>query len=356
MSGADERAVMAETVRRAIADALGPAVGVCSAGPLPDGSLRAAKSDTVRANADKGADIDAVLAKLGWLEMLDDAPGDAIDIVFSALGAANATATVLDDVVASALGHKPRADLAVLIPRFGAWDPPGRIDADDLQAQGLATSRAATAGEMLVVCGTQSEPWSVIVPTTAAAAEAVRGVDPDAGLRIVRVHGRVSGAARLGAVRLDPAAWQSAVALGRRAVAHQILGASRTMLDLARTHALERVQFGRPIARFQAVRHRLAEALVAVESLEAALTAAREQPNRDTAALAKAIAGRTAHTVARHCQQVLAGIGFTTEHSFHRFLKRALALEGLFGAADAIVLDVGRRLLAERRVPTLIEL
>jgi alkylation response protein AidB-like acyl-CoA dehydrogenase len=128
------------------------------------------------------------------------------------------------------------------------------------------------------------------------------------------------------------------------------------MLDLARAHALERVQFGRPIARFQAVRHRLADALVAVESLEAALTAAREEPGPDTAALAKAVAGRTAHTVARHCQQVLAGIGFTMEHPFHRFLKRTLALEGLFGSADAIVLDLGRRLLAGRRVPTLIEL
>lgn len=128
------------------------------------------------------------------------------------------------------------------------------------------------------------------------------------------------------------------------------------MLDLARTHAMERVQFGRPIARFQAVRHRLADALVAVESLEAALTAAREEPNSDTAALAKAIAGRTAHTVARHCQQVLAGIGFTTEHAFHRFLKRSLALEGILGSADAIVLDLGRQILAERRVPMLIEL
>jgi hypothetical protein len=44
------------------------------------------------------------------------------------------------------------------------------------------------------------------------------------------------------------------------------------------------------------------------------------------------------------------------EHPFHRFLKRTLAFEGFFGSADAIVRDVGRRLLAERRVPTLIEL
>ncbi|MEW6272188.1 MAG: acyl-CoA dehydrogenase family protein [Thermodesulfobacteriota bacterium] len=99
-----------------------------------------------------------------------------------------------------------------------------------------------------------------------------------------------------------------------------------------------------------------AEALVAVEALEASLGAAREEPGPDTAALAKAIAGRSALAVARHCQQVLAGIGFTAEHPFHRLAKRTLALEGVLGSADRIVLDAGRRLLAGRRVPTLIEL
>jgi len=319
-----------------------------------DAAERASMEETVRAaiaGADGCAAIDEVLGKLGWLEMLAAEPPDAIDIVFSALGATGGAATALDDVVASALGSTPRADLAVLLPRFAAWDPPGQIDANDLHARGLATARVATASDMLVVCGSASEPWGITLPMKAAEVEAVRGIDPDAGLHVVRVQGSAAIA-----TRLAPAAWQSAVALGRRAVAHQIAGASRAMLTLARTHALERVQFGRPIARFQAVRHRLADALVAVEALEATLGAAREEANSDTAALAKAVAGRTARTVAAHCQQVLAGIGFTTEHPFHRFLKRTLALEGLFGSADEIVLDVGRRLLAERRVPTLIEL
>jgi alkylation response protein AidB-like acyl-CoA dehydrogenase len=53
---------------------------------------------------------------------------------------------------------------------------------------------------------------------------------------------------------------------------------------------------------------------------------------------------------------VLAGIGFTTEHPFHRLLKRTMLLEGLFGSADEIAVHVGRQLLATRRVPTLIEL
>ena len=118
----------------------------------------------------------------------------------------------------------------------------------------------------------------------------------------------------------------------------------------------QRVQFGRAIGSFQAVRHRLAEALVAIEALDATLQSAADEPNPMTAALAKATAGRTARTVAAHCQQVLAGIGFTTEHAFHRFYKRTLLLDGLFGSADAITVDIGRRLIADRRVPTLVEL
>jgi alkylation response protein AidB-like acyl-CoA dehydrogenase len=128
------------------------------------------------------------------------------------------------------------------------------------------------------------------------------------------------------------------------------------MLDLACAHARDRVQFGRPIARFQAVRHRLADALVAIESLDAALDAAWDEPNDMTAALAKAIAGRAAKTVAAQCQQVLAGIGFTTDHPFHRYLKRTLVLEGLLGTSDDIVTALGHELIGQRYVPTLIEL
>lgn len=312
-------------------------------------TARAAIADALAADAQ--ADVDAVLERLAWREMLQDEPGDAIAVVFGALGATNAAATALDDVLQFALRRAPRADLAVLLPRFARSDPPGRIDGGTLRAHGLATARAARADSMLVLCGAASEPGSVLVPIASAERRALHGVDPRAGWHEVRLQ-----ASAAGATREDPAAWRAMLALGRRAVSHQIAGASRAMLDLACAHARDRTQFGRPIARFQAVRHRLADALVAVETLDAALDAAREDANDATAALAKAIAGRTARAVAAHCQQVLAGIGFTAEHPFHRFLARTLALEGILGAADEIALDVGRRLLAERRVPTLIEL
>ena len=204
---------------------------------------------------------------------------------------------------------------------------------------------------MIGGAGAGSDLQVMTVPGSAAELHPVQGIDPDAGVHIARVEHGLDGASQL-----DDAIWESAVALGRRAVAHQISGASHTMLTLARAHALERVQFGRPVAAFQAVRHRLADALVAVESLDATLDAAADEPNPMTAALAKATAGRTARTVATHCQQVLAGIGFTTDHPFHQYLKRTMLLEGLFGSADEIAVDLGHQLLAARRVPTLIEL
>ncbi len=319
MIDAEERALMSESVRGALADAV-----------------------------ENGDDVDATLAKLDWLEMLRDEPDDAIGIVFSALGWTNGAATALDDVLAAALGREPRPDLAVLLPPFAEWEAPGRVAGGELRAEGLGTARAAGAHELLVVCETDSGPRATVVPAAVTEIRRLNGVDPDCGLHAVRFE---TSATDL--VSVDGAL---ALARGRRAVAHQIEGACRRMLDLARGHALEREQFGGPIARFQAVRHKLAEAFVATEALEAALDAARDDPGPETAALAKAVAGRTQRTVTRHAQQVLAGIGFTTEHSFHRYLKRTMVLEGLFGSADAIVRDVGRRLLAGREVPTLIEL
>jgi hypothetical protein len=288
-----------------------------------DGAERALLQATV-AEALAGVDdgrIDAVLADLGWLEMLAAEPRDAVAIVFRALGTGHATATALDDVVVAGLGHAPRPELAVLLPRFASWDPPG--------APG---------------------PAAVAIPVAELRVTAIEGIDPQAGLCSVSME-RAAGSGE----SLDPGAWDTAVAWGRYAVAAQIAGACRAMLDLARTHALERVQFGKPVARFQAVRHRLAEAYVAVEALDAAISAV-DPSDPMTAALAKAVAGRSAGTVTRHCQQILAGIGFTTDHPFHRYFKRTLALDGLFGSSAAITLDLGRHLVATRRVPHVIEL
>jgi alkylation response protein AidB-like acyl-CoA dehydrogenase len=128
------------------------------------------------------------------------------------------------------------------------------------------------------------------------------------------------------------------------------------MLQLARDHAVDRIQFGRPIASFQAVRHRLAEGLVAVEAADGALAAAWEDGTPMAAALAKAIAGRTGRTVARHAQQVLAGIGFTTEHPLHDHVRRVIVLDRLLGDHHTLTRELGEQLLETRTIPDLLPL
>lgn len=143
------------------------------------------------------------------------------------------------------------------------------------------------------------------------------------------------------------------LAAGRRALGWWLIGASRAMLSLAREHALDRVQFGKPVATFQAVRHKLAETLVVIEGAEATLGSATDD---FTSLLAKAAAGQAALTAAQHCQQVLGGIGFTAEHDLHRHVKRALVLDGLLGSARELTREAGATLRAMGSAPRLVQL
>jgi alkylation response protein AidB-like acyl-CoA dehydrogenase len=249
-----------------------------------------------------GADLDAALLDLGWFDALDDDRQAAVSLLFELQGRHGATSSALDAVLASAAGL-PRGTRVVL-PGFGDG----------------------------VVIGPGSDGTGALVD----------GFDPALGLR------RVDGPA--------PALAPEAVAAGRLALAHELVGVSRTMLELARMHALERVQFDRPIAQFQAVRHKLAETLVAIEAANDAAGAAWELDSLLASSAAKAIAGRAARTAARHCQQVLAGIGFTTEHPFHRSMRRALVLDRLMGDARSLTREMGEELLRTRRVPPMLAL
>ena len=155
------------------------------------------------------------------------------------------------------------------------------------------------------------------------------------------------------AVRRAAPGSQVPLAAGRKALGWWLVGTSRTMLSLARRHALDRVQFGRPVASFQAIRHRLAETLVAVEGAEATLQAAADDFG---SLLAKAAAGQAALTAARHCQQVLGGIGFTAEHELHRHVRRAFLLDGLLGSARELTREAGAEVRRRGSAPRLVDL
>lgn len=127
---------------------------------------------------------------------------------------------------------------------------------------------------------------------------------------------------------------------GRVAVAAEHVGGSAHALDAVLTHVTQRTQFGRAIGSFQAVKHRLADLLVEVEgarsaSAYASACLAGRAAELAVAASAAAVACTGAHRLATtEYVQLHGGIGFTWEHSAHRYLRRARADEALFGTAD----------------------
>jgi hypothetical protein len=297
-------------------------------------------------NAHTGAALDAALAELGWRDALSVDPRAAVSRLFELQGAANVTSSALDHVLAHALGRDGRA---VVLPPMARRVAPGALDGARLAVHGVATAALGEHQTVLVVARAGDGHTAVEVEATSLPARPIEGIDPALGL--VEVAGEVDGTQEVGSVD-----WQAAVALGQLALGHELVGASRRMLELAREHALDRVQFGQPIARFQAVRHRLAETLVAIEAADAVLAAAWLDQTPETAAMAKASGGRGARAAARHCQQVLAGIGFTTEHPLHRYVRRVLVLEQLLGATRGLTRELGDDILEHGRLPALLPL
>jgi alkylation response protein AidB-like acyl-CoA dehydrogenase len=129
--------------------------------------------------------------------------------------------------------------------------------------------------------------------------------------------------------------------LGATATAVEMLGGASRALELSVDYAKERVQFGRPIGSFQAVKHRCADMLVDVEGMRstsywAAWCLAADDPDQSIAAsTAKTWASDASKRVMASALQVHGGIGFTWEHDLHLFLKRAQLDQLSFGDAVA---------------------
>jgi acyl-CoA dehydrogenase len=132
----------------------------------------------------------------------------------------------------------------------------------------------------------------------------------------------------------------------------QISGALEKILEQSVQFALDRVQFGRPIAKFQAVQHNLATLAGEVAAASAAADAAAEACARpDIAigeiAIAKVRAGEAAGTGAAIAHQVHGAMGFTYEHSLHHATRRLWSWREEFGNEAVWAARLGR-MVAER--------
>ncbi len=237
------------------------------------------------------------------------------------------------------------ADAAILAEELGYSLAPGPVVPTILAAElvpDAITGKAIvttvdTRDRVLVAEHVASATHLVVVdddglfqyPTTDCVAEpSNRPLDPLTPMSVLTLPAR-SGE-RVGSAR-DAARWRSA---GTTLTAALQVGLAQGALDLAVRYAKERVQFGRAIGSFQAVKHLLAESLVKVDLARAAVLVAALSLDDAEVSSAKVLADKAATEVGRCGIQVHGGMGFTWEVLAHLFVKRAWVLATAFGSAD----------------------
>jgi alkylation response protein AidB-like acyl-CoA dehydrogenase len=142
------------------------------------------------------------------------------------------------------------------------------------------------------------------------------------------------------------------VRLAAVALAAEQVGAAQKCLEMSVDYAKLRVQFGRPIGSFQAIKHKCADMLLEVESARsaayyAAWAAADASPELAVVApLAKAYCSEAFATTAAETIQIHGGIGFTWEHDAHLYYRRAKSSEQFLGSPAEHRDELARRLLA----------
>jgi len=237
-----------------------------------------------------------------------------------------------------------------------AWVEPGRgWDAAELamEARPAGGAVALDGAKHLVVDGHTAERILV-----AAREPGSRG---DAGIGLFAVAGDAAGLARRrqdsvdrsrALARLDFAGVRArrvgppgaagpglgrALADAAALLAAEMMGGLERVLETASEHARTRVQFGRPIGSFQAVKHKCADMLIALEAGRSAVRAALEAADAGDpeapalASLAKAWAGDAFVQGAEDDVQIHGGVGFTWEYDAHLHLRRALSSRELLG-------------------------
>jgi alkylation response protein AidB-like acyl-CoA dehydrogenase len=166
--------------------------------------------------------------------------------------------------------------------------------------------------------------------------EPVSTLDPTR--RLATVHLRdvhVGREARMGSARV----LRSVLDRAAVALAAESLGGAERCLEMATDYAKTRIQFDRPIGSFQAIKHRLADMLVSVETARSAVywaacvvASGDEAELPAAAAVARSYATEAFFRCAAECIQIHGGIGFTWEHDAHLYLKRARTSLSLLGS------------------------
>ncbi|KOU16752.1 MULTISPECIES: acyl-CoA dehydrogenase [Streptomyces] len=263
-------------------------------------------------------------------------------------------AVVVEEAARGALpgAYLPSALASVLLDRAGAEPLSGRVGAVAL-GPGTLTAVATEGGGHLLdglappVLGAGEADLVLLAAEAAhgtrwfavdAAALDIRtheSADPTRPTAEVRARGAVVPAGRL--LELDATLVRD---LACTLFAADACGTAAWALHTAAEYAKVREQFGRPIGKFQGVKHLCADMLVRLEQARALAWDAAQAMDEpaDVRSLVAALAAGTAldaaYSCAKDCIQILGGIGFTWEHDAHIHLRRAIVARQLLGPGD----------------------
>lgn len=229
---------------------------------------------------------------------------------------------ILEECGRAALPHPIVETAMVAAPLLGAGT--GMV-ASDLGGPNVAC--AADADALLLRWG------HTLARVDRDAAELTPLATVDGGRRAARVSHDGTGEP----LTDDPSELDLALDRGALGTAAVLIGLGQAMLDLTVGYVTERHQFGKPIGSFQAVKHHLADAALALEFTRpavwrAAWSTASGAPTRARdVSMAKAMANDAAELVGRQALQCHGAIGYTVEADLHLYLKRTWALARSWG-------------------------
>jgi alkylation response protein AidB-like acyl-CoA dehydrogenase len=246
--------------------------------------------------------------------------------------------------------HLPAIAAGELIATLAVTEEDGRWDVDAVacRAEPVDGGWALTgtksyvldghvAGLLLVAARTDAGLSLFAVDGGAAGLERTLLTTLDLTRKLARVELRGVRATLVGEEGGAGATLATVLDLAAVGLAAEQVGGAQRCLDMSVAYAKERIQFGRPIGSFQAVKHKCADMLVAVESAKSAAyyagwcAAELDEDLPVAAAMAKAFCSEASFSAAAETIQVHGGIGFTWEHPAHLYFKRAKSAELLFG-------------------------
>ncbi|HEY1704291.1 MAG TPA: acyl-CoA dehydrogenase family protein [Trebonia sp.] len=352
-----------------------------SAASGADASADAASADAASADTASGpaADVSARLRELGWDDVAAEHPAVATTLLFGEKGRALSSAALLDDAV-----------LAVLRPGLADGPDANGVGGADIVCYPFPGAGSRPSSTADTTAGTTGGPAGgtvtgvllrrprpderLVIPVADDDGTVTLAVAPASEFTVTPLPsldhelGWYSVTGPVPADRHDGHAWGAAVAAAHRSLAAELIGVSERAVELAIEHTSSRRQFNAPIAAFQAVRHRLADAYVAIAAaralLDAAFAASRDAAADPEAAAiaataAKARAGRAHQTVSANAVQVCGALGSTLEHPLHRYVNRGAVLDGLLGSSAELTAELGSMIRATvasgGEIPLLVE-